>query len=90
MTSNFSADVMKQDETEYYHSYKNGSCYESVLSLTTQGFATNDSVVHVNRDEVFSKLKNILATVKVEATPSEQEHSTETAATSIVAGTGNK
>lgn len=33
MTSDFSANIMKQAETQYYHDYENGACYEYVLSL---------------------------------------------------------
>ena len=39
MTSTFSASAAKQAETEYYHSYENGACYEYVLGLGTEGLA---------------------------------------------------
>jgi hypothetical protein len=65
MTSSFSATAAHQDETQYYHRYENGTCYEYVLGLGTEGFATASGIEHVNGDEVFSKLKKILATVKV-------------------------
>jgi hypothetical protein len=84
MTSNFSASVIAQAETQYYHSYENGACYEYVLGLGTEGFATEGGIEHVNRDEVFAKLEKILATVKIN--PVEQEHVAETAATSITGG----
>jgi hypothetical protein len=64
-TSNFSANVIKQAETQYYHSYEAGACYEYVLGMGTEGFATEGGVRHVNRDQVFAKLEKILATVKV-------------------------
>jgi len=64
-TSSFSANAIKQDETQYYHSYQNGACYEYVLGLGTEGFATEGGIQHVNRDEVFAKLEKILATVKI-------------------------
>jgi hypothetical protein len=64
-TSNFSANVVKQAETQYYHSYEAGACYEYVLGLGTEGFATEGGIKHVNRDRVFAKLEKILATVKV-------------------------
>jgi hypothetical protein len=67
MTSNFSASAARQVETQYYHSFKNGSCYEYVLGLGTEGFATEGGIEHVNRDEVFAKLEKILATVKIDA-----------------------
>ncbi|HMB82653.1 MAG TPA: hypothetical protein VKI40_01250 [Terriglobales bacterium] len=84
MTSNFSASVIAQAETQYYHSYENGACYEYVLGLGTEGFATEGGIEHVNRDEVFAKLEKILATVKIN--PVEQEHVAETAATNITGG----
>ena len=76
-TSNFSASAMTQTETQYYHSYKNGACYEYVLSLGTAGYGTKDGVEPVNRDEVFAKLEKILATVKIN--PVEQEQVAEQA-----------
>jgi hypothetical protein len=84
MTSDFSASAIKQAETEYYHSYENGACYEYVLGLGTEGFATEGGVEHVNRDEVFAKLKKILATVKIN--PVETEHGAEPAIATIAAG----
>ena len=77
MTSNFSASVVSQAETQYYHSYENGACYEYVLGLGTEGFATEGGVEHVKRDEVFAKLEKILATVKIN--PVELEHVAEQA-----------
>ncbi len=64
-TSNFSGNAIEQDETQYYHSYQNGACYEYVLGLGTEGFATEGGIRHVNHDEVFAKLEKILATVKI-------------------------
>jgi hypothetical protein len=72
MTSNFSASAIKQAEAQYYHSYENGACYEYVLGLGTEGFATEGGIEHVNRDEVFAKLEKILATVKINAVEQEQ------------------
>jgi len=84
MTSNFSANAIKQAEKQYYHSYENGACYEYVLGLGTEGFATEGGVEHVNRDEVFAKLKKILATVKIN--PVETEHGAEPAIATMAAG----
>ncbi len=72
-TSTFSASAIKQLETQYYHRYENGACYEYVLGLGTEGFATEGGMQHVNRDEVFAKLEKILATVKVKSNPVEPE-----------------
>ncbi len=81
MTSSFSVSAVKQAETQYYHSYENGACYEYVLGLGTEGFATEGGIEHVDRDEVFAKLERILATVKIN--PVEQEHVGEPAVASI-------
>jgi hypothetical protein len=84
MTSDFSANAIKQAETQYYHSYENGACYEYVLGLGTEGFATEGGIEHVNRDEVFAKLEKILASVKIK--PVETEHIAEPAIATIAAG----
>jgi hypothetical protein len=83
-TSDFSASALKQAETQYYHSYENGACYEYVLGLGTAGYGTKDGVEPVNRDEVFAKLEKILATVKIN--PVETEHGAEPAIATIAAG----
>jgi hypothetical protein len=70
-TSNFAGDAMKQGETQYYHRYEEGACYEFVLGLGTAGYGTEDGVEPVNHDEVFAKLEKILASVKIQ--PFEQE-----------------
>jgi hypothetical protein len=84
MTSNFSASAMKQAETQYYHSYENGACYEYVLGMGTAGYGAKEGIEPVTRDEVFAKLEKILATVK--ANPVEQEHVAEPAVASIASG----
>jgi len=71
-TSNFSASAMAQTETQYYHSYENGACYEYILSLGTAGYGVKDGAEPVNRDEVFAKLEKILATVKISPVAQEQ------------------
>ncbi|MGO9404682.1 MAG: hypothetical protein ACLPVW_14565 [Terriglobales bacterium] len=83
-TYNFSASAMTQTETQYYHTYTNGACYEYVLSLGTAGYGIKDGAKPVNRDEVFAKLEKILATAKVN--PVEQEQVAEPAATGSVGG----
>jgi len=70
-TSNFTASAIEQAETQYYHSYENGTCYEYVLGLGTEGFATEGGIEHVSRNEVLARLEKILATVKIR--PVEQE-----------------
>jgi hypothetical protein len=83
MTSDFSGSAMKQAETQYYHSYENGACYEYVLGLGTAGYGTKEGVEPVNRDQVFAKLEKILATVKIN--PVETEHGAEPAIATIAA-----
>ena len=70
-TSNFAGDAVKQGETQYYHRYENGACYEFVLGLGTAGYGTEEGVEAVNHDDVFGKLEKILASVKIQ--PVEQE-----------------
>jgi len=84
MTSDFSASALKQAETQYYHSYENGACYEYVVGLGTAGYGTKDGVEPVNRDEVFAKLEKILATVKIN--PVETENGAEPAIATIAVG----
>jgi hypothetical protein len=78
MTSDFSASAIKQAETEYYHNFENGACYEYVLGLGTEGYITEGDIKHVDREEVFAKLEKILGTVKI--SPVEREHVAEQAA----------
>ena len=83
-TSDFSASALKQAETQYYHSYENGACYEYVLGLGTAGYGTKDGIEPVNRDEVFAKLEKILSTVKIK--PVEAEQGAEPAIATIASG----
>jgi hypothetical protein len=85
-TSNFSASALTQTETQYYHSYENGACYEYVLSLGTAGYGVKDGAEPVNRDVVFAKLEKILATVKIKAAPVEQQHEAESAVGAAAGG----
>ena len=84
MTSDFTAGAVKQADTQYYHSYESGACYEYVLGLGTEGFGTEAGVEHVNRDQVFAKLEKILATVKID--PVEHASVAEAAATTMTGG----
>lgn len=65
-TSEFAGNALRQAEARYYHNYENGACYEYVLGLGTAGYGTKDGVKPVDRDEVFSRLEKILATVKIQ------------------------
>ena len=72
MTSEFAGSATKQLETQYYHSYENGACYEYVLGLGTAGYGTKEGIKPVDRDEVFARLQKILATVKIRPAAQEQ------------------
>jgi len=85
-TSNFSASPLTQTETQYYHSYENGACYEYVLSLGTAGYGIKDGAEPVNRDVVFAKLEKILATVKIKTAPVEQQPEAEQAVGAAAGG----
>jgi hypothetical protein len=85
-TSNFSASPMTQTETQYYHRYENGACYEYVLSLGTAGYGIKDGAEPVNRDEIFAKLEKILATVKIKTAPVEQQNEAEQAVGAAAGG----
>jgi hypothetical protein len=71
-TSDFAASIEQQSETEYYHRYENGACYEFVIGLGTAGYGTKESIEPVNREEVFTKLSKILESVKIEPTEQKQ------------------
>lgn len=72
-TTDFAGDGLKQAETQFFHRYENGACYEFVLGLDTAGFGTEESVTAVNRDEVFGKLEKILASVKIQPVEVEEQ-----------------
>lgn len=79
MTSEFEGTATKQAETQYYHNFENGACYEYVLGLNTAGYGTRQDIQPINRDEVFARLEKILATVKTR--PFEQPSAEPTVAT---------
>jgi hypothetical protein len=72
MTSDFSANAVKQAEAQYYHNYENGACYEFVLGLGTAGYGTADGIGPVDRAAVFTKLEKILTSVKIQPVEHEQ------------------
>jgi hypothetical protein len=54
----------RQSDSKYFHIYQNGACYEFGLNVTT--VASEQGVTkHVDRDKVFSRLEQILSTVKI-------------------------
>ncbi|HXJ86400.1 MAG TPA: hypothetical protein VMS18_06260 [Candidatus Binatia bacterium] len=54
----------RQSDSKYFHVYQNGACYEFTLNVTTDASAEG-LVKHVDRDRVFNRLEQILATVKI-------------------------
>jgi len=88
-TSDFEGSMMKQAETEYFHRYQNGACYEFVLGLGTEGYGAKEGIEPVDRDQVFLKLEKILATVKIKTTEQPKiakETETQTATATTAAG----
>ena len=54
----------RQSDSKFFHMYQNGACYEFALNVTTD--ASEEGLVkHVDRDKVFNRLEQILATVKI-------------------------
>jgi hypothetical protein len=65
-TEAVSGDGARQSDSKFFHVYQNGACYEFALNVTTD--ASDEGLVkHVDRDKVFSRLQQILATVKINA-----------------------
>jgi hypothetical protein len=65
-TEAVSGDGARQSDSKFFHVYQNGACYEFGLNLTTD--ASDEGLVkHVDRDRVFTRLEQILATVKINA-----------------------
>jgi hypothetical protein len=65
-TEAVSGEGTRQSDSKYFHVFQNGSCYEFALNLTTD--ASEDGIVkHVDRDKVFTRLEQILSTVKIDA-----------------------
>jgi len=54
----------RQSDSKYFHVYQNGSCYEFALNVTTDA-SSEGLVKHIDRDKVFNRLEQILATVRI-------------------------
>jgi len=65
MIETLGGDAKNEASTKYYHHFENGNCYEFTMGLATAD-ATVDGLQPVNRDQVFRKLEQILATVKLQ------------------------
>jgi len=71
-TEAVSGEGTRQSDSKYFHVFQNGSCYEFALNVTTD--ASEDGIVkHVDRDKVFNRLEQILATVKINPVASTPE-----------------
>lgn len=63
-TESVSGQGTRQSDSKYFHIYQNGACYEFALNVTTD--ASEEGLVkHVDRDKVFTRLEQILSTVKI-------------------------
>ncbi len=58
-------EAAKRADARYYHVFQNSACYEFTLGVGTVGEAGEHGLMQVDRQEVFSKLEKILATVKI-------------------------
>ena len=63
-TEAVSGEGPRQSDSKYFHIYQNGACYEFALNVTTDASAEG-LVKHVDRDKVFTRLAQILSTVKI-------------------------
>jgi hypothetical protein len=63
-TEAVSGEGTRQSDSKYFHIYQNGACYEFALNVTTN--ASEEGLVkHVDRDKIFTRLEQILSTVKI-------------------------
>lgn len=63
-TEAVSGEGPRQSDSKYFHVFQNGACYEFALNVTTD--ASEEGLVkHVDRDRVFTRLEQILSTVKI-------------------------
>jgi hypothetical protein len=63
----------RKETSKYYHVFENGMCYEFALKVATTGVEPDEGGKAVNRDEVFKRLKRVLATVKINPLTMEKE-----------------
>jgi hypothetical protein len=72
-TEAVSGEGTRQSDAKYFHVFQNGACYEFALNVTTMA-REEAGMKHVDRDKVFARLEQILATVKINpiAPPSEE------------------
>ena len=63
-TEAVSGEGTRQSDSKYFHVFQNGSCYEFALNVTTD-MSEEGVTKHVDRDKVFTRLEQILSTVKI-------------------------
>lgn len=74
-TEAVSGEGTRQSDAKYFHVFQNGACYEFALNVTTTA-REETGTKHVDRDKVFARLEQILATVKISpTTPAAEEGS---------------
>jgi hypothetical protein len=72
-TEAVSGEGTRQSDAKYFHVFQNGACYEFALNVTTTA-REEAGMKHVDRDKVFARLEQILATVKINPiTPASEE-----------------
>jgi hypothetical protein len=74
----------REQASKYYHVFQNGACYEFALKVATTKLGTETTTKpspnHIDRNEVFHRLDQILATVKINPiTPPEANADAKTA-----------
>jgi hypothetical protein len=85
-TEAVSGEGTRQSDSKYFHAFQNGACYEFALNVTTM--ASDQGVTkHVDRDKVFNRLEQILATVKINPVVTAPEVTAEAPATTPVTAT---
>jgi hypothetical protein len=85
-TEAVSGEGTRQSDVKYFHAFRNGACYEFALNVTTMARENEAGMKHVDRDKVFNRLGQILATVKINpiAAPAPEETATAAPATAPV------
>jgi hypothetical protein len=85
-TEAVSGEGTRQSDSKYFHAFQNGACYEFALNVTT--VASDQGVTkHVDRDKVFNRLEQILATVKINPVVTAPEVTAEAPATTPITAT---
>jgi hypothetical protein len=66
-TETFDGKAFEQAYAHFYHVYNNGACYEMALGVETAGYGVVEGITPVDRDEVFHKLEDMLASVRLQS-----------------------